>query len=52
MATLRADRDRRKTILKAIETQLEARTYWGKCMARPSQVRAAAKKIMQIEKLA
>ena len=45
MALTRADKERRQRFRDFIASYLETRTYWGKHLARPSQVRAAAKKM-------
>lgn len=34
--------------LKAIESHLEQRTYWGRHLARPAQVRAGARKLYDV----
>jgi hypothetical protein len=45
MALDRSKKESRKTVRSAIASYLETSTKWGKLMARPSQIRAAAKKM-------
>jgi hypothetical protein len=47
----RAKKERRQAMRDFIASYLEQRTYWGKFMARPSQVRAAAKKMQMCRRI-
>lgn len=44
----RAKHDLRASTIKALGKHLETRTYWGRHMARPSQIPGAARKLYDV----